>query len=121
MKIVLQLLILLLPFSLLGQLNNPQSRKVTEKFFPDPDIEIHTPAFQKKKGFTNYKEMMAFLEKLTRKYPDIIHMEFIGESQKGKKIPLVLFEKEPVRIRSGCGCREDCMGMSLAVRKDCSI
>ena len=31
-----------------------QTGKVTRTYFPDPDIEINTPAFQKKHGFTGY-------------------------------------------------------------------
>ena len=39
---------------MLGQLN-PQSKKITEKFFPDAEfIEEITPALQKKKGYTDY-------------------------------------------------------------------
>jgi len=32
---------------------NPQSKKVTETFFPEFDVTINTPAFQKKKGLHN--------------------------------------------------------------------
>ena len=44
--------LIFLPAILFAQLN-PQSKKITEKFFADPNIEINTPAFDKKKGFTN--------------------------------------------------------------------
>jgi len=66
-----------------------QPKKITEKWFPDPNIEINTPAFQKKSGFTNHREMMAFLEVLRQQHPQEITIEWIGESQKGKSIPLV--------------------------------
>ena len=38
-----------------------QTGKVTVKFFPDPQVDIDTPAFAKKHGFTTYREMMTFL------------------------------------------------------------
>jgi len=68
---------------------NPQTREITEKFYPDFDVEINTPAFQKEKGFTNYDELMEFIEKQVKSHPKYISYEFIGESQKGRKIPLL--------------------------------
>ena len=68
----------------------PQSKKITEKFFPDDDtIENITPALQKKKGFTNYEELISFLNDLKAKHADYVSISFIGESQKGNTIPLV--------------------------------
>ena len=32
-----------------------QTGKVTAKFFPDPQVDIDTPAFAKKHGFTTYR------------------------------------------------------------------
>ena len=64
-----------------------QPKKLTEKFFPDFDIEISTPAFQKKKGFTKYPEMMDFLNDFIKKSHGLCQMEFIGTSQNGFKIP----------------------------------
>ena len=68
---------------------NPQPKAVTEAFFPEVDVAINTPSFQKEKGFTNYEEMMAFLDALVKAHPDKISYQFIGKSQKGKDIPLV--------------------------------
>lgn len=68
---------------------NPQSKAITQKFFPEKDIEINTPAFQKSKGFTNYAELLAFLDKQVLEHPEIISYSFIGMSQKGREIPLV--------------------------------
>ncbi|MCE2397346.1 peptidase, partial [Candidatus Poribacteria bacterium] len=67
----------------------PQTKKVTEKFFPDSKLTITTPAFQKDKGFTDHAEMMAFLDAMVAAHPDFISYTAIGESQKGKSIPLV--------------------------------
>lgn len=72
---------------------NPQSKKITEKFFPEFEYEINTPAFQKKKGFTNYEELIDFINTLQAAHPDLVSISYIGESQKGKNIPLVKINK----------------------------
>ena len=79
------LFILLFPVLIYTQ----DSKKITQKFFPDFDIVAPTPAFNKKKGFTKYDEMMSFIDALVVKYPEEIRYEFIGKSQKGKDIPIV--------------------------------
>ncbi|KXH84626.1 M14 family metallopeptidase [Chryseobacterium kwangjuense] len=86
-------LILAFPGIGLAQVFNPQNKKVTEKFFPEFSQKITTPAFQKKKGFTKYEEMMPFLQSLENKHKNIMKLSFVGESQKGKKIPLVILNK----------------------------
>ena len=69
---------------------SPQSKKITNTFFPEYEqLENITPALQKKKGFTNYEELMSFLNNLVKQHPKTIEVSFIGESQKGKQIPLV--------------------------------
>ncbi len=78
-----------------AQIFNPQTKEITEKFFPDPDVEILTPAFKKKKGFTKYNEMMSFLDSLQNQNETFVQIKFIGNSQKGKKIPLVTINKNP--------------------------
>ena len=72
---------------------SPQTKDITEKFFPDPDIEINTPAFQKKRGYTNYEDLMAYLNDLQKAHPEVVKIQFIGESQKGVKIPMVTLNK----------------------------
>ncbi len=74
--------------------SNRQDSKLTDKFFPDPNIEINTPAFQKKKGFTNYQEMMVFVNTQLSKHAGLMNLSFIGKSQKGKEIPLILLNKK---------------------------
>jgi len=86
------LFIFLLPITCFGQLS-PQSKKITKKFFPDPNLEINTPAFNKKKGFTKYDEMMFFLNEKISQHAEEISLEFVGESQKGKKIPILFFDR----------------------------
>ena len=73
---------------------SPQSKKVTKTFFPDYEaLDDTTPALQKKKGYTNYSELMTFLNNLVDQYPHIVQLRYIGESQKGKKIPLLSLNK----------------------------
>ena len=73
---------------------NPESSAIAETFFPDPkDFVISTPAFQKKDGFTKYAEMMAWLGPKLKEGKEFSTLEFIGESQKGKKIPMVILTK----------------------------
>ena len=71
---------------------NPQNDEITKKFFPDSVLDIHTPAFSKK-GFTNYDDLMVYLNKLVAEHPNEISLSFIGESQKNKKIPMVILNK----------------------------
>lgn len=73
---------------------SPQTNKMTEKYFSDPVIEMNTPTFLKKKGFTNYDELIAFINDLQNKHSDIVTFSFIGASQKGKQIPLIHLEKK---------------------------
>ena len=69
---------------------NPQSKKVTNTFFQDfEEIQNVTPALKKKKGFTNYEELIAFLNKISEKHSDKVQLKYIGESQKGKRIPIL--------------------------------
>lgn len=90
MKNTIFILYVLFSLSLNAQLFNPQSKEITEKFFPDNESILNTtPALQKKRGYTNYKELIDFLNNLTKNHPDKISLSFVGESQKGKKIPMV--------------------------------
>ena len=70
-------------------LHSQDSKQITDKYFFDFDISIPTPAFNKKKGFTKYDEMMFFLDELKSIYGNVFTCKFIGESQKGKQIPMV--------------------------------
>ncbi len=69
-----------------------QPGKLTDKFFPDPDVEFETPAFNSRFGFTNYNELISFLEEMTAQSP-FAKIDFIGETQRGKNIPIVLISK----------------------------
>lgn len=78
-----------------AQLMNPQPKEVTEKFFPEIEADIPTPAFNKKKGFTTYDEMMSFLNPLIEGNQDKVKMTYIGESQKGLQVPMLKFFEIP--------------------------
>jgi hypothetical protein len=73
---------------------NPQSKTITERFFPEPELTIRTPAFQKKDGFTKYEEMMTWLNQTIQPHAETVSLSFIGESQKGKKIPLLILTRK---------------------------
>ncbi len=91
----LYILIFLLSTLFASSQPNPQSKKITSNFFPDYHelLEI-TPALKKKKGFTNYQELMTFLNNLKNKFPDKMEIKFIGESQKGYEIPIIFLNSE---------------------------
>lgn len=72
---------------------NPEPKKITKKFFPEVELEINTPAFRKSKGFTSYQELISFLNELQTAHSDVMTITYIGESQKGKAIPLVTLNK----------------------------
>ncbi|NDV80714.1 M14 family metallocarboxypeptidase [Bacteroides sp. 51] len=71
-----------------------QPKKVTEKFFPEPDVEMDIPVFKKKSGYTTYKEMYEFLEARIAEHPELIRMETVGKSQRGRDIPLVTVSRK---------------------------
>ena len=76
-------------FGLQAQLN-PQSKKITKKFFPDSESLLPiTPALKKKRGYTNYTELINFINELKESHPSVVSIQYIGESQKGYNIPVV--------------------------------
>jgi len=93
-KLIIHIIILTFCFAMHSYAQmSPQSKTITAKYFPDPDIQIYTPAFQKKKGFTNYEEMMRFLNGLMVQHGNLMTLNYIGTSQKGKEIPQVTLSK----------------------------
>jgi Zinc carboxypeptidase len=95
-KIILYTILLFCSLAI-GQIS-PQSKDITKKFFPDIDsLSNSTPALKKDKGFTNYDELIVFLENLVTQYPSKISLQYIGESQKGLKIPMVVLKSEAAK------------------------
>ena len=68
----------------------PQDFRLERKLYQDLNYQIDTPAFAKKRGFTKYRSMMKFLQKIVAQNPQI-KMQFIGKSALGRKIPLLTF------------------------------
>ena len=69
---------------------SPQSNKITKEFFPEYEhLENSTPALKKKRGFTEYEELIQFINSYQNEYPEYLKISYIGESQKGKKIPML--------------------------------
>lgn len=74
-----------------------QPKIITQTFFPDPDIEIPTPGFSKKKGYTSITELLSFLKNKSIENPNQLSISFIGKSQGGIEIPAIrLVGKNPV-------------------------
>jgi hypothetical protein len=93
LKPLLVLLVCCTSFTVSAQFN-PQSKTIAERFFPEPELTIRTPAFQKKEGFTKYEEMMTWLNQTIQPHGETVSLSFIGESQKGKKIPLLILTRK---------------------------
>ena len=87
--------ILIFNFMVVSAQLNQEPKKITKKFFSElNNLENITPALKKKKGFTNYKELLTYIEEKVLKYPEIVSSNFIGESQKGKKIPIIYIKNK---------------------------
>ena len=87
--------ILIFNFMVVSAQLNQEPKKITKKFFSElNNLENITPALKKKKGFTNYKELLTYIEEKVQKYPEIVSSNFIGESQKGKKIPIIYIKNK---------------------------
>ncbi|TPV34047.1 peptidase [Paucihalobacter ruber] len=95
MKVYFYILVILFSFLELSAQLNPEPKKVTQLFFPDNEsIENVTPALQKKRGFTDYDELMSFLNTEKSKHADLVRVEFIGKSQKGYDIPIIYIHNQ---------------------------
>lgn len=83
---------------------NPEPKKVTELYFSDVEhIQDVTPALKKKKGFTNYEELLAFLNEQKAQHPTLVEINFIGKTQKGLEIPIIILnnknsEEKKIRV-----------------------
>ncbi|MDR0766101.1 MAG: peptidase, partial [Odoribacteraceae bacterium] len=80
---------LLLPACALAQ----QPRAMTDKFFPEPGIEIHTPSFQKKRGVASIDETLAYIRATVEGHP-VATCSFIGKTRGGREIPAVILRRE---------------------------
>ena len=64
--------------------------------YPDPGIDIPTPAFKVgKSDFTSQEELLAFVYELARRSPDL-RVRITGKSQENRAIPLLVFARPAV-------------------------
>lgn len=90
MKTFLHILVCLLCFTEAMAQFSPEPKKVTQLYFPDDEtLEEVTPAFQKKKGFTDYDELISFLKTQQKEHTELVTLSYIGKSQKGYDIPII--------------------------------
>jgi len=74
--------------------SDPQSRKMTEMYFPDVfQVESVTPALKKEKGFTRYDELIGFMTEIQKMNPGLVELRYLGVSHQGKRIPWVRIGK----------------------------
>ncbi|MDX1900386.1 MAG: M14 family metallocarboxypeptidase [Gammaproteobacteria bacterium] len=86
---VLRFCIILL-YPCLGIAQKTESSCVAAQY-PDPAIEIHSPAFMRKKiQFTSQGAMLHFIQQLRSPY---LRTRSAGVSQEGREIPLLIFSK----------------------------
>ena len=87
--------ILIFNFLVVSAQLNQEPKKITKKFFSElNNLENITPALKKKKGFTNYQELLTYIDEKVEKFPEIVSSNFIGESQRGKKIPIIYIKNK---------------------------
>lgn len=90
MKSILTILALSIAVTAAGQ----QTKKVTERWFPEPQgVVIDVPGLSKKSGVTSYKEMTQYIVNLAAEHPDMISLDVMGQTQKGREIYLVTVKK----------------------------
>ena len=65
---MIRYLLTLLILVQVGSLWAQQPAKVAKKYFPDPEMDIQTPWFQKGRKFTTYNEMMAYIRQLVSQH-----------------------------------------------------
>ena len=69
---------------------NPQKKEITNRFFADHEVvDDITPALQKRKGFTNYDELINFLKNIEKNHSNLVKIDLIGKSQNGYDIPII--------------------------------
>jgi hypothetical protein len=74
-----------------------ESAAVAAKF-PDPPVEIATPAFAPgKEDFTSHAELMAFIDALAKK-TNALAVRFVGQSNEGRPIPLLVFARPALAV-----------------------
>ncbi|MCL2414812.1 MAG: peptidase [Bacteroidales bacterium] len=82
-----------------------QPQAVTDRwFYPPPDVEINSPAFNREvAAWTTYEEMMQFLNERIAEHPELISMTIVGQTAEGRDIPLITIStsdgnKDKIRV-----------------------
>ena len=71
--------ILIFKFTFVSAQLNQEPRNITKKFFSElNELENITPALKKKKGFTNYQELLNYIDEKVQNYPELVSSNFIG-------------------------------------------
>jgi len=85
---------------------NPQTDFVQRTWFPSPppgfeaeSTDLPTPAFDDPHGFTRHDELMAFLRERADAHPGVATLTAIGESQRGRVIPMMRITGSDPQIR----------------------
>lgn len=69
--------------------NAQQPGKVTRTWFTNPDVKIETPAFSGGHYYTSFKKMSKYLDAEQAQHPQLIKIETVGKTQRGRDIKLV--------------------------------
>jgi hypothetical protein len=86
---------LALPVLLAGQ----QPGGMTRKFFPDPDVVIPTPSFQKKRGYASRDETVAWIRQAIDGRPEA-SLQHAGKTRGGRDIPAVIIRRANGRTKA---------------------
>jgi hypothetical protein len=79
----------------------PQSDKITERFYPDPDISISTPAFSSEDKFSSHADVLEFMQNYEAPEGVAYNLDTIGYSQNDKPLVMAYLgnpAKESIRI-----------------------
>ncbi len=71
-----------------------QPPEVLERFFPDPQVTLDTPAFRGETALTDYEQMTDFIASLRQRSANL-HVLTLGYSQQGRRIPMLVFTTAP--------------------------
>jgi len=78
----------------------PQSDTVTRNFYPEPTIDLRTPAFDGREGFSTLSDVEAFLKAYQPPSGVAYRIDHLGQSQKGQNIPIAyLGSEDPEAVR----------------------
>lgn len=78
----------------------PQSDTLTQRLYTEPSIDIRTPAFDGREGFSTLSDVEAFLRTYQPASGVPYRVDHLGQSQKGQRIPMAyLGSEDPEAVR----------------------